>query len=424
MDLLSVEIVSIGEELLLGDTADTNASWLALRLAEAGAKVARVTVCGDVHQEMVDVISAAARRAPVVVCTGGLGPTEDDRTRFALAEVAGTQLELHEDVVGHIKEIFARFGRTMPEKNAVQAMIPTGATVLPNARGTAAGFALQVGRTLVACLPGVPHEMKAMAQARLLPMIARRAGAAQVRRSRHLHCFGPGESSVNEKIADLMAPGVEPAVGLAVDAGVITVRITARGAPDEVEASLARTEERIAARLGDWIYARDGQSLQEVVAGMLMEAGKTIALAESCTAGLIASRLAEIPGISASLLECVVAYSNEAKIRRLGVDPELLQTYGAVSPEVAAAMADGVRKTAGADLGLSVTGIAGPAGGSDEKPVGLVFLGLADANTVRTEKLRLHGDRNQVRDRAATSALNLLRLSQGRRRWGQSLISH
>ena len=408
---LNVEIVSIGEELLLGDTTDTNASWLARRLGEVGAKVARVTVCGDVHEEMVEVISAAARRASVVVCTGGLGPTEDDRTRFAVAQVAGAQLELHDDLVEHIKRIFACFGRTMPEKNVVQAMIPKGATVLPNARGTAAGFAVDVAGTLVACLPGVPHEMKAMVRTRLLSMIGPNADAGKVRRSRHLHCFGLGESSVNGKIADLMTSGQDPAVGLTVDAGVITVRITARGAQSEVEASLARMEKRIVARLGNCIYGRDGQSLQEVVGEMLMSAGKTIALAESCTAGLIASRLGEIPGISASLLECVVTYSNDAKSRRLDVDPKLIDAHGAVSAEVASAMAQGVRKTSGADLGLSVTGIAGPTGGSDEKPVGLVYLGLADASTLRTEKLLLHGERNQIRDRASSWALNLLRLS-------------
>jgi len=407
MDLLSVELVSIGEELLLGDTTDTNASWLARRLGEVGVNVSRVSVCGDVRGQMVDAISAAARRAPVVVCTGGLGPTEDDRTRFAIAEIAGVELQPHDDIVEHIKRIFARFGRTMPARNTVQAMIPKGATVLPNARGTAPGFAVEVEGTLVACLPGVPHEMMAMAEAHLLPMIARRAGAGRVRRSRHLHCFGPGESSVNEKIADLMPPGPDPVVGLAVDAGVITVRITVQGAPDEVESTLDRLEARVVERLGDWIYGRGGQSLQAVVGGMLIGAGKTIALAESCTAGLIASRLGEVPGISVSLLECVVTYSNDAKIRRLGVDPKLIEVHGAVSGEVAAAMAEGVRKTSGADLGLSVTGIAGPTGGSEEKPVGLVYIALA-GGSLHTEKLTLHGDRNQIRDRAAKFRASLV----------------
>ena len=411
MKARNVEIVSIGEELLLGEIADTNAAWIARELAKVGAEVKRVTVCGDTQSTIAECVAAAARRADLVICTGGLGPTEDDRTRFALAELAGVELLLNGAVLEHIREIFRQFGRPMPETNAVQAMFPEDAVVITNPRGTAAGMLMRVGEALVAAFPGVPHEMKAMIEDDLIPIVAAQIKDPHVRRSRRLHVFGIGESTVNERIRDLMEMGPNPVVGLAVSSGVITVRVTAWGKAPWVEGTLERMETQLAGRLGDVVFGCEGETLQNVVARSAVELGKTLALAESCTAGLIASRLGEIPGVSAALLEGIVAYSNDAKVRRLGVPAELIAEHGAVSAEVAASMAEGVRRTSGADLALSVTGIAGPEGGSEEKPVGLVYFGLADAEGTRVGRQTLRGDRNQIRDRAAKWGLNLLRMA-------------
>ena len=404
------EIVSIGEELLLGDIADTNAAWIAGQLASIGLPVDRVTVCGDSLEAIEEVLRPAVSRARLVVVTGGLGPTEDDLTRFGIAAVAGRPLVLCPDLVEHIRCIFQQFGRPMPPSNEVQAMMPDGADVIENPNGTAAGFTLRIGGCLVAVFPGVPGEMKPMVTDRLLPMLVRSMGRGNVLVARYLHVFGLGESSVNEQIADLMAPRDDSAVGLMVSDGVITVRITAFGGEDEARRLLDVRSGELRARLGAAVFGCDGQTLQEVVGQALIAAGVTIALAESCTAGLISSRLGEVTGISASLLSALVTYDNAEKSRLLNVEERLIKEHGAVSPEVAAAMAVGARAGARADMALSVTGIAGPTGGSAEKPVGLVYFGLADAGGVHVERRIFRGGRNQIRDRAAKTALNLLRL--------------
>ncbi|MFH0964077.1 MAG: competence/damage-inducible protein A [Planctomycetota bacterium] len=406
-----VEIISVGEELLLGDTVDTNAAWLAGELAALGLPVSRISSCGDALCDIERLVLEAASRADLVVMTGGLGPTEDDRTRQALAAASGSKLVLDEKILEHIRSIFRHYGRPMAEKNSIQAMIPEGAAVIENPVGTAPGFRLRIGNAEVAAFPGVPREMKEMFRAGFLPTLLGDEAGRDVLLVRHLHVFGVGESDVDAKVADLMRPCPATAgVGLTVCGGVVTVRITARGSPDVARRLLSDCQSEIEKRLGDWIFGRDGETIEQVAGSALIRSGHTVALAESCTAGLVCAGLGAVPGISASLRGAVVAYSDDVKAELLGVDRGTLRTFGAVSAEVAGEMARGVRDRMDAGLGLSITGIAGPTGGSPEKPVGLVFFGLADAQGVRTERKMFRGERTAIQDRAAKTALNLLRL--------------
>jgi len=405
-----VEVISIGSELILGRTLDTNAHWLSARLAEMGLPVTWRTTVGDDLTEVTAAFREAGARSDIVIATGGLGPTRDDVTRHALAAAAGVDLHLDAAVRDEIAALFDRWGRSMARRNEVQAMIPAGGEVIPNPHGTAPGIRLRVGRAEVSVMPGVPREMKAMFDDRLAPRLAPLgAGSAVVERL--IRCFGAGESTIGERIHDLMDHDRHPRVGTTVSDGLITLRIVSRvKSRQEADDLFAATEAEIRRRLGDLVFGIDDDTLEAVVAAALKERSLTLAVAESCTGGLITDRLTDVPGISANLLEGVVAYSNAAKADILGVPPPLFETVGAVSEEVAAAMAEGVRRRAGADLGLSTTGIAGPTGGSDEKPVGLVYIGLADAAGATVNRHVLHGDRRRVKLRAALTALNTLRL--------------
>jgi nicotinamide-nucleotide amidase len=356
-------------------------------------------------------VREAAGRADLVVVTGGLGPTEDDLTRHGVAAAAGLPLDLDEDSLEHIEERFRRHGRSMPARNRIQAMVPQGARVLPNSQGTAPGFVVRCGDAHVAVLPGVPLEMETMFRAHLVPYIQDLPIERQAIRVERLRLFGMPESLVNERIASLMARTANPLIGLLVTEGVITVKLTAT-CRTEAEAAAAIRPAREEARklLGDAVFGAGDETLQDAIAGLLERHQKTLAVAESCTGGLVGHYLTEVPGISRVLLEDLVTYSNEAKVELLHVPWETIQAVGAVSEEVAAAMAAGVRRRAKADIGLSTTGIAGPTGAGPHKPVGLVYTGLATDQVTRVERLKLVGDRQVVKDRAAKSALNMLRL--------------
>lgn len=436
-----VELVSVGSELVLGQTLDTNAHWLSAQLASVGLPVTLRTTVGDDLPELTEVLRAAcgvpppehrdrstgsgaaptgeplrgalrqvAGRADVVLITGGLGPTRDDVTRHALAAAAGVTLELDPASRDHIAALFRRWGRQMPAGNEIQAMLPVGGRAIPNPHGTAPGIEMHLGRATVYAMPGVPREMEAMFQADLLPRLkALSAGAAVV--ERRLHCFGAGESTIGERIYDLMAPDRQPRIGTSVANGLVTVRLVARSDSSAGAQALIRTTEaEVRRRLGQLVFGADDETLEGIVVRLLQERRLTLAVAESCTGGLITHRLTEVPGVSANLLEAVVAYSNRAKAEILGVPAGLFATVGAVSEEVARAMAEGARRRARADLALSATGIAGPTGASVEKPLGLVYVGLADARGTQVERLVLHGDRSTIKDRAAKAALNRLRL--------------
>lgn len=407
---MNAEILSVGDELTLGIVVDTNSAYLSERLAAIGVRVAYHASVGDVAAELEAALRTACTRVPLVIVTGGLGPTRDDITRQAIARVAGKELRLHEPSLAQIRQRFCNRGVPMPESNEVQALIPEGATVLPNTRGTAPGFLVTVGECLVAALPGVPSEMKAMFEAAVRPALLERSGGGTVLVTRKLRSYGLPESLVNEKVGHLMEAGANPAIGLLAENAIISVKITARGQDQsEARALIDGAADRVRAILGEALFGADEDTLEGAVARLLEARPQTLAVAESCTGGLICDRLTNVPGISRFLLAGLVTYSNEAKSELLGVAPERFAEVGAVSAEVCEAMANGARSRCQADLGLAVTGIAGPSGGSPTKPVGLTYIGLATEAGTDVKERRFAGSREQVKDRTAKAALNMVR---------------
>ncbi len=405
-------IISIGSELTTGQTVDTNTAWLSQRLAEVGVRVLRhVTVPDEVTPIRV-AFERAASEAAFVLVTGGLGPTADDLTRDALAAAMGVGLELRAEYVERIRAFFDVRGREMPEANRVQAMFPAGSEPIENTCGTAPGIRARLGEATVFVMPGVPREMRVMYERDVQPVLASHTGGACMRAAT-LYCFGAGESDIGEVIRDLMARGRNPAVGTTAKQGVIGVRVHAWGdSRDDASARLEATVAELRGRLGSLIYGRDDDRIAAAAAELLKAAGRTVATAESCTGGMIAKELTDIAGSSAYFREGLVTYANEAKTRLLGIPTEVLARYGAVSTEVAEAMAVACRQFAGTDYALSVSGIAGPTGGTAHKPVGLVYIGLADTAGCRVTEHRF-GEflaRDEIRERACRTALNRLRL--------------
>lgn len=405
------EIVAVGNELLRGDVVDTNSAHIAAELGRLGIETRFHSAVGDIQSQLLKVLGSAAERADIVIVTGGLGPTKDDITREAVAACAKSRLVLDEDSLKRIEDFFRQRGYTPSENNLAQAMMPEGASVIPNPRGTAPGFMLEIGSALMLVLPGVPAEMKLMLEQTVLPHLHKLGLGGRVRLCRRLHIFGPGESSIDSKIRGWLDPEGNPSIGITVAGGIITVSISAI-APNEAAAStlIRKPESEIRKALGELVFGTDDETLQQATARLLLEQGLTLATAESCTGGLLTSMLVETAGVSASLVGGIVAYSNELKIRELGVPGGLIDEKGAVSPEVAEAMAKGARERLGADLGVAITGIAGPEGGTSTKPVGLVYIALADADTSDVRAHRFRGSRNEIRTRAAYTALNMLRL--------------
>ena len=406
------EILSVGTELLMGQIANTDAQYLSRRLSELGVTLYRHTTVGDNPSRVKQALAEALERADMVITTGGLGPTEDDLTKEMVGEFFGLPMELDEKSLEAVRTRMCRIGREMTENNNKQAYFPRGAIIMPNACGTAPGCIVEHGGKAVAVLPGPPREMKDMFERQLAPYLRRRSG--EHIESRFLRVFGVGESKTEVLLLDLFH-GENPTLALYCGAGEVTARISARvplgtdAAPmiDPMEAEIRR-------RLGNAVYAAYGPSeevnLASTVLKMLMERGESIATAESCTGGMLISHLIDCPGASAAVHEGHVTYSNEAKMRVLGVRAETLQAHGAVSAECALEMAEGARRASGATWALSTTGVAGPDGGTPEKPVGLVYVGVAGPDGARAERLTLRGDRDWIRTLACQNALNLLRL--------------
>jgi nicotinamide-nucleotide amidase len=407
----SAEIVTIGTEMLLGDLVDTNTAWLSARLAALGIGVYRHTTVGDNRDRIVGALMDAASRADLVITTGGLGPTSDDLTNECLAQVTGRGMVEYPEARAHVDEMFRKFGRKPTANNYKQALFPEGTQLIPNPLGTAMGALLEFEGTLFGTLPGVPSEMRGMFEETLEPLIRARSDGAIV--SRTLWFAGIGESALAEKVQEFL-DATDPTVAPLAGQGKVRLRITTRAATqEEAEAKIAPVEREILSRLGEYHFGEDDETLESAVGRLLEAQGATLALAESCTGGLLAKRLTDMPGSSAYFKEGLVTYSNEAKERWLGVSHETLAAHGAVSEPVAREMAEGARKLAGTDYGLSVTGIAGPDGGTEEKPVGLVFVGLSDAQGAFAEKLDLSAwarSREAVRERSANRAFDLLRL--------------
>ena len=414
----SVFLLSCGDELLFGHTIDTNAAWLAQECTFIGWRIVGKRTVGDVTPDIVAAIKEAAEKADVVLLTGGLGPTEDDRTRHALAEALGTSLEENPEALREIEEMFKRFNHPMGKVNRVQALIPNGAERITNANGTAPGIHAKIGAAEIYVMPGVPREMREMFLLSIKPQLIKRP-TQTFAALRRLHLFGKGESDIGDAIRHLMGEKSNPEVGTAVAEGVITVRIYAKGTSQvEADAVARRAETDIRSVLGDHVFGVEGETLSQGIVNILRDRGAILSLAESCSGGMLSSLIVDVPGSSDVYVEGVVSYSNQAKISRLGVDPELIKRYGAVSQEVAAAMAEGIIKKGGFSqrpaYSLAITGVAGPDGGTPEKPVGTVWIACSSLQSdgtglTRTLLYKTVTDRHGVRLRASHAALDLLR---------------
>ena len=400
-------IIAIGDELISGSGIDTNSSYLSQRLLEKGIIPRRHITVGDNIDEIAKVITDAVNEAELVITTGGLGPTRDDLTRQALAKVMGVDLVEDARSAERIKEFFIKRSRQMSPSNLTQALKPAGTQTLDNDIGTAPGIAARYKGSDIYLLPGPPNEMKDVFEKRVFPQLPSCGAIIQ----KTLHTFGIGESVIGEKIADLMTNTENFKVGTAAKGGQVSIRITAKADNlDEAKEIAEKLAKQIHTRLGNIIFGQDEQTLQGIIGDMLKRAGKTLATAESCTGGMLGEMITSIPGASEYFLGGVVSYSNAAKINLLTVPADLIKTHGAVSEPVAEAMAMGVKEKFKADFGIGITGIAGPTGGSAEKPVGLVFIGLADDKGVEVHKHIFPGERQAIRQRACLSALNYLRL--------------
>lgn len=409
----TARVVAIGSELLTLGRTDTNSPYIAAQLQEVGLTVGATTIVGDDPESLTDVVRHAVSRADLVVCTGGLGPTADDRTRDVVADVLGVPLDEDAAVVAAIRHRFDRRGLEMPEINRRQALVLRGATVLPNLKGTAPGLWVPSPRGAVLLLPGPPREMYPMLAHAIDAHVVPRWGGLRARR-RTIVVAGRSESWVDEQVAPIYGPWADgsPAIATTILAslGTIELHLSARGADTAaIDQRLDHAVDALTERLGADVVSRDGASLEQTVGEGLMRRGWRLALAESCTGGLVTVRLTDVPGSSSYVDRTVVSYSNEAKLEALGVPEAVLAEHGAVSEAVAAAMAEGVRGRAGADLGISVTGIAGPGGGSEAKPVGLVWFAVSGPHGIVTRRALFPGDRAAVRSFASTMALDLLR---------------
>jgi nicotinamide-nucleotide amidase len=401
-------IISIGEELTSGQTVDTNSAFLARRLAECGIKTLEHHTVSDDRGPITAAIARAAQAAELVIVTGGLGPTDDDLTRHGLADALGTELAIDPKCLAHLEEWFRSRGRTMVASNRVQAMVPRGAEPLDNRMGTAPGLAAKVGGATVYVTPGVPSEMKMMFEEVIRPRLPAGTGVIA---SKVVHTFGSGESDVGMKIADLMRRGANPLVGTTVAAGMVSIRIQAHSAdPDQARAMAAEAAAEVRRRLGDLVVGEDDETMAAVVGGLLRKRGQTLATAESCTGGLIGELITSVSGSSEYYLGGVVAYANRVKVELLGVSDELLRQAGAVSEPVAGAMTEGCRRRFSSDWAISVTGVAGPTGGTAEKPVGLVYIGLSGPGGTEILRSQFSGTREVIRLRASLMGMNLLRL--------------
>lgn len=412
----TASILAVGSELLGTTRLDTNSLFLTGELEELGIRVVRKACAGDGWDDLLAELRFALERAPLLVVTGGLGPTEDDRTKEAVARLLGRRLLRDEAILEGLRERWRRRGREMPDVNAKQADVVEGATVLHNRYGTAPGYLVESEGKLVVLLPGVPREMKGLWTDQVRPRLSRDGATEGVHR-RVLKVVGLGESAVEE----LVRPVYERHRGhdvtiLAAAPGEVQLHFSARGTAAEAASSLDAIEADFRAAVGDALFGRDDETLEGVVGALLRDAGKTLALAESCTGGMVSTRVTDVAGSSAWYLGGVVAYADAAKAELLGVPSETLAAHGAVSEETARAMAAGVRRRLGASAGLAVTGIAGPAGGTPEKPVGTVHVALdADEGTALHERLALPGDRAMVRRWTSSAALEMIRAWLGGR---------
>ena len=407
---MKAEIIAVGSELLTPDRQDTNSLFLTAELNKIGIEIVRKTIVGDERALMMEAFRDALNRVPIIISSGGLGPNEDDLTRETVAELLGRRLARNDDVVRSIEARFRSFGRPMTENNLRQAMVPEGAELLANPRGTAPGLWLEKGDQVIALLPGPPRELKPLFHEQVLPRLTRRAPAGRMFH-RELRITGLGESHVDSLAGPIYTRYPEVQTTVLASPGEVQIHLRMWSAdPDHALRMLADLQQALDIALAERIFSRDGSPLEAVVAHELLQHHATIAAAESCTGGLLAERLTNIAGSSAYFLGSVVCYSNELKSAWADVPAELIATKGAVSSEVAVALAQGIRGRAGSTLGVGITGIAGPGGGTEEKPVGTVHLAVAGPAGVHERAVRFIGDRDMVRMQASQAALDMVRL--------------
>jgi nicotinamide-nucleotide amidase len=408
-------IISTGDELTTGRTVDTNAGYIADQLVAIGIDVVAVLVVGDYPERIAWAWRQAVAEADVVLCTGGLGPTADDLTTETVARVAGVALRADQGVADRIRRFFESVGRTMPENNLKQALFPEGAVIIPNAIGTAPGFRLSLptdhGAVPCIVMPGVPREMKQMLATEVLPWLRAARGVDEEYRSHTFQTFGISESGLDEMVAGVLDPE-EARLAFRAAFPQMSLRVTVHGPASEVERRLDAAAAALRARLGSYCYGEGNTTMEAEVGRLLRDGGATIAVAESCTGGLIGHRLTDVPGSSAYVLADVVAYSDAVKRDLLGVEVETLTRHGAVSCETAEAMARGVRRLVGATLGLATTGIAGPDGGTVEKPVGTVCIALDTPAGTRSRRYQFWGSRDWVKLLTSQVALDWVRRTQ------------
>jgi len=406
---MDAEIIAVGSELLTPYRLDTNSLFLTEKLNALGIEVRFKTVVGDDRVRLAEVVRAALSRSQLLILTGGLGPTEDDVNREVVAEVLGRPLREVEEIRRAIEERFARLGRTMSPNNLRQALVPEGAEWLENPNGTAPGLWIEPDGRIAILLPGPPRELEAIFNATCVPRLEHIATGQRLR-SRVFKVVGLPESELDQRIAPIYQLYENPTTTILAVAGAIEVHLRARaGSDEEAEALLGELGDKIEVVLGDHVFSTHGESLEQVVGMYLVMKQKTVATAESCTAGLLSERLTRVPGSSNYFVGGAVVYSNELKTKLVGVPAELIAENGAVSKPVAQALADGIRLRTGASFGVGITGVAGPVGGTPEKPVGLVFVALADERGTQVREFRFPGDRERIRFWATQAALEMIR---------------
>ncbi|MBF0440394.1 MAG: competence/damage-inducible protein A [Oligoflexales bacterium] len=404
---MNAEVIAVGTELLMGQIANTNAQYISKKIQETGINVFHHSVVGDNRKRLHDLLAAAFQRSDLVILTGGLGPTQDDLTKESVAEYFGLKLVLHEDILQRIIAFFEKIGRRMTENNAKQAYFPEGCIVLGNEFGTAPGCIVENSGKTAVLLPGPPREMCPIFDNSVIPFLKNKSDHKFV--SKYLKIFGIGESALETELIDLIKNQTNPTIATYAGNYEVTLRVTARAASEEeAEALIKPVIEQIDNKIGRFIYSKENKSIEETIAHLLIRNNITLSIAESCTGGLIASKLTNVPGISAVFDRAIVSYSNRSKIENLNVRQETIEKHGAVSEETAIEMASGILSISGTSIGLSITGIAGPEGGSMEKPVGLVYIAVTDGEKCECKKLTLSGDRDRIRNLSTMQAFYML----------------
>jgi len=405
---MKAEILAVGTELLMGQIVNTNAQYISSKLPDVGVGVYYQSVVGDNPERLKESLKLALDRCDVVITTGGLGPTQDDLTKETIADVFGRKLVLHEESLQDIKNYFNKLGRKMSLNNEKQAFMPENCIILRNNNGTAPGCIIEDGEKVVVMLPGPPAEMKPMFNDSVIPYFKKKSTFTI--ESKFLRVFGIGESAMETAIIDLIDGQTNPTIATYAKEGEVTLRVSAKTKPGEdAQLILKPVVDEIKKRAGDCLYSDEDKTLDVVAAELLLQKNITISTAESCTGGLISETLTNIPGISNVFIGGAVTYSNGSKMEFLGVKEQTLHEYGAVSRETASEMAEGIRKRLKTDIGISVTGIAGPGGGTELKPVGLVYIGLATEKGTITKELRLLGNRKKIRTITSLHVFDMIR---------------